>query len=186
MIKDYQPSVCRKQAAIFVTARSYGFTMIELMIVVAIISILAVISIPIYQTYSARAQFSEAMTLAAGIKQRISEVKTFQGQVPTGNGQTVNSRMGLPAPADISGEYVSAVEVLNENTAPVDINKDDANNFPDGTILVEYKTLSAFGSNRFAAISPTFLVGAIKWDCKSDTSKSQHIPAQFRPPVCRP
>ena len=61
-----------------------GFTLIELMIVVAIIGILAAVALPAYQDYTARAQVSEAFTMTSGIKATISEVGQSTGAYPTG------------------------------------------------------------------------------------------------------
>lgn len=168
-----------------------GFTIIELMIVVAVISVLMVISIPIYQSYTARAQLSEGMNLAAAVKQKISEIKTFQGSVPNVN--PANLAMGLPSPGDINGEYVSAVRVRsNPSCQPTSEPISCATLPADGTIEIEYKIASAFGANRIHWIQPFFLSGSIKWDCASDAdpvlnpAASTHVPVQFRPPVCRP
>jgi type IV pilus assembly protein PilA len=157
-----------------------GYTIVELMIVVAVISVLMVIAIPIYQSYTARSQFSEGLNLAAGLKQRIAEVMTFQGNVPSPN-PTVNEAMGLAPPGSISGLYVSAVSVLKTGDVPP---------FTDGTILIEYKNASAFSGQRLHAIQPFFLTGSIKWDCAVDVDNSGtalpgHVPNQFRPPACR-
>ncbi|WP_413772617.1 pilin [Acinetobacter sp. YK3] len=80
-----------------------GFTLIELMIVVAIIGILAAIAIPAYQDYIARAQMSEAMTLASGVKGAVSEVFAQDGTCPT------NGANGIAAATDINGKYVLSV-----------------------------------------------------------------------------
>ncbi len=63
-------------------AAQKGFTLIELMIVVAIIGILAAIAIPAYQDYTARAQLSEAMTLASGLKTKVSDIFSQDGSCP--------------------------------------------------------------------------------------------------------
>jgi len=164
-----------------------GFTIIELMIVVAVISVLMVISIPIYQSYTARAQISEGMYLTAFIKQRISEVMTFQGSIPDTGPTPANLALGLPVPSSINGEYVSAVSVLSNPSCA-----DPTSCYPaHGTIVVEYKVASAH-NNKKHAIQPYFLTGSIKWDCASDADPAKnpaaalHVPIQFRPPVCRP
>lgn len=80
-----------------------GFTLIELMIVVAIIAILAAIAISQYQDYVAKAQVSEAFSIADGLKTKIAEVYTQTAVCPT-NGQVGT---GIPAAASISGKYIA-------------------------------------------------------------------------------
>jgi len=85
-----------------------GFTLIELMIVVAIIGILAAVAIPQYQNYVARAQVSEAFSLMSGAKTAVAEYFITNGTFPADN-----PAAGLPVnPADISGKFVAAVNVL--------------------------------------------------------------------------
>lgn len=85
--------------------KQQGFTLIELMIVIAIIAILAAIAIPAYQDYVARAQMAEAMTLASGQKVAVSEVFANTGSCPS------NGSQGIAAATDINGNYVASVTV---------------------------------------------------------------------------
>lgn len=83
-----------------------GFTLIELMIVVAIIGILAAVALPAYQDYTARSQMAEAMTLASGGKVAVSEFWSDRGYFPT-----TNDSAGLATATAIKGKYVNNVNV---------------------------------------------------------------------------
>ena len=81
-----------------------GFTLIELMIVVAIIGILAAVALPAYQDYTARAQMSEAMSLAGGQKGAMSEYHSNKGVWPANNADA-----GIAPATDIKGKYVAKI-----------------------------------------------------------------------------
>ncbi|EMS5307055.1 pilin, partial [Neisseria gonorrhoeae] len=86
-----------------------GFTLIELMIVIAIVGILAAVALPAYQDYTARAQVSEAILLAEGQKSAVTEYYLNNGEWPANNGDA-----GVAStPTDIKGKYVQKVEVNN-------------------------------------------------------------------------
>ncbi|MBG9091067.1 prepilin-type N-terminal cleavage/methylation domain-containing protein [Neisseria meningitidis] len=86
-----------------------GFTLIELMIVIAIVGILAAVALPAYQDYTARAQVSEAILLAEGQKSAVTEYYLNHGEWPANN-----SSAGVATSAsDIKGKYVQSVEVKN-------------------------------------------------------------------------
>ncbi|ENX0225653.1 pilin, partial [Neisseria gonorrhoeae] len=86
-----------------------GFTLIELMIVIAIVGILAAVALPAYQDYTARAQVSEAILLAEGQKSAVTEYYLNHGKWPEDN-----TSAGVASPAsNIKGKYVQKVEVNN-------------------------------------------------------------------------
>ncbi|HEZ3182770.1 TPA: pilin [Neisseria meningitidis] len=85
-----------------------GFTLIELMIVIAIVGILAAVALPAYQDYTARAQVSEAILLAEGQKSAVTEYYLNHGEWP-GN----NSDAGVASSSTIKGKYVKEVTVAN-------------------------------------------------------------------------
>ncbi|HEZ6493328.1 TPA: pilin, partial [Neisseria meningitidis] len=86
-----------------------GFTLIELMIVIAIVGILAAVALPAYQDYTARAQVSEAILLAEGQKSAVTEYYLNHGEWPANN-----SSAGVASTAtDIKGKYVQSVTVAN-------------------------------------------------------------------------
>ncbi|MBH5588266.1 pilin, partial [Neisseria meningitidis] len=84
-----------------------GFTLIELMIVIAIVGILAAVALPAYQDYTARAQVSEAILLAEGQKSAVTEYYLNHGEWPSNN-----TSAGV-ASTDIKGKYVKEVKVEN-------------------------------------------------------------------------
>ncbi|EMU3977470.1 pilin, partial [Neisseria gonorrhoeae] len=85
-----------------------GFTLIELMIVIAIVGILAAVALPAYQDYTARAQVSEAILLAEGQKSAVAEYYLNHGTWPKDNGSA-----GVASASEIKGKYVQKVEVNN-------------------------------------------------------------------------
>ncbi|CWN58721.1 fimbrial protein (pilin) [Neisseria meningitidis] len=85
-----------------------GFTLIELMIVIAIVGILAAVALPAYQDYTARAQVSEAILLAEGQKSAVTEYYLNHGEWPKNN-----TSAGVASSSEIKGKYVKEVEVKN-------------------------------------------------------------------------
>ncbi len=85
-----------------------GFTLIELMIVVAIIGILAAIAIPAYQDYTIRSQVTEGLNLAADLKAGVAEWYAQEGEWPA-----TELELGVAAATDKSGKYVSQVAVTD-------------------------------------------------------------------------
>ena len=91
-----------------IKATQKGFTLIELMIVVAIIGILAAIAIPAYQDYTIRAQVTEGLNLAGAVKAAVAESFAQTGKWPANNAEA-----GVGSSLQISGKYVTEVAVAN-------------------------------------------------------------------------
>jgi type IV pilus assembly protein PilA len=136
-----------------------GFTLIELMIVVAIIGILAVIAIPVYRSYIIRSQISEGLTLSAGAKEAVSEYFMDRGVWPADNAEA-----GLADKHDIIGKYTEHVAV-NDNVIEIKYGY-DANT----AIFNQKVTLTAEDNG-----------GSIGWVCASaGTVQPKHLPAACR------
>ena len=137
-----------------VIKRQAGFTLIELMIVVAIIGILAAFAIPQYQNYVARAQVSEALSLASGAKTAVAEYFNMNGTFPADN-----KTAGLSDAADISGKYVESVTVA------------------DGVITARFSSgAHAKLDGGSMALTAVDNGGSIGWSCSS-SDISDHLPS---------
>jgi type IV pilus assembly protein PilA len=145
-----------------------GFTLIELMIVVAIIGILAAIAVPAYQEYTVRSQVAEGSELADGVKTALTEFYHNTGRVPPSN-----SSAGLAIPASISGKFVDSV-----NVSP-------------GIITAHFSGSGSFQSSpKIDGLSLVFSAvtsaGSITWNCRGTAGVfASTIADKYRPQVCR-
>lgn len=143
-----------------------GFTLIELMIVIAIIGILAVIALPAYQDYTARAQVSEAISLMEGQKSAVVEYYADKGKWPTNNAQA-----GIAVATDIKGKYVAQVAVGANGALTATMKNTDVNNDIKGKTVV----LSPDVTGNAASSK-----GSFTWTCKKGTVDSKFLPSSCR------
>ena len=141
--------------------KQQGFTLIELMIVVAIIGILAAIAIPAYQDYTIRAQVSEGLNLSGGAKAAVTEYFQDRGLMPVSN-----TEAGLEAATNIVGKYVSSIDAAG------------------GTIVVTYGNSAhqVISGSSIELTPDTSQAGSVQWICASagNAIENKHLPAACR------
>jgi len=136
-----------------------GFTLIELMIVVAIIGTLAALAVPAYQDYTIRAQITDGLKLSAGAKVAVSEYYMDSGDWPNNNNQA-----NLANQNDITGKYTNRLRV-NGNVIVITYGNDAHNAI----------------SNQRVELTAVDNAGSISWTCASAGNiQANHLPAACR------
>ena len=136
--------------------KQQGFTLIELMIVVAIIGILAAVAIPAYQDYTIRAKVTEGLSLAGAGKTAVSEYFSANGTLPADN-----STAGMADPDQISGNSVDNVTVTT-----------------DGLITVVFSAATITGKT--ITLAPTTSDGKVVWNCSGGDLEDKYRPSSCR------
>ena len=150
-----------------------GFTLIELMIVIAIIGILAAIAIPAYQDYTIRSKVSEGLNMSGAAKLAVSETYDSTGDFPAGAAE-VNTAYGLPSPLSIKGTYVSSIEAYGATATP------------PGGVLITYKANlggSPSADGEAILLTPTTSTGTMQWTCGGTATTT--MPSKYLPATCR-
>jgi len=145
------------------TTMQKGFTLIELMIVVAIIGILAAIAIPAYQDYTARAQVTEAINLAAGLKMGVTEYHADHGEFPK-----TNAMLGFAGTTKINGKYVESVAVGADGKITATMKNANVSDGIKGRTII------------FTPTAPNAVSGSYTWSCTGGS-----IEGKYRPASCR-
>ena len=135
-----------------------GFTLIELMIVVAIIGILAAIAIPAYQTYVGRAQMAEALILTSGTKAAVHQYHSDRGKWPTDNAEA-----GLANANQIKGRYVA--QVLIDGV--------------DSIATMQGSGVAAAIAGKTLTLTSTYMGGGYAWTCTT-TAPGAYVPTSCR------
>lgn len=144
-----------------------GFTLIELMIVIAIIGILAAIALPAYQDYVARSQVTEGIALLSGFKSAVSENYGNSGECPD---NITDAQFGIEIEPVIRGAYVDRVRARAGDT-------------PNTCVLIgtfKASGVSKYIQNKTLTLTMTPASGSEVWKCHSADLDGKYLPSSCR------
>jgi Tfp pilus assembly major pilin PilA len=144
--------------------RQTGLNLIEVMFVAFIISLLAIVALPVYQDYTVRAKVTGGIAFVPPVKLRVMEYFLAQGTLPT-----LYSQLGLDVNDFSKGDVVlESLDIVNDPKT--------------GTIEIVFDKLElpAVGDDNTVLFLPTPTNGTLEWDCTQGTMVSR-----FRPSSCR-
>lgn len=172
-----------------------GFTLIELMVVVAIIAILAAFALPMFQDYTKRTRVAEGLAIADGLKTQIVEAYASNSAWPSSNADA-----GLAASSKLNGSAVSGIKVTSStvgmggNAVPSGVgtavgsititytNKIDAT--ANKIVLMAYDTGTAAVAGSGGTAGTAAASGVMRWICRPAASPNG-VSARFLPPECK-
>ncbi len=151
-------------------AAQKGFTLIELMITVAIVGILAAVALPAYQDYTIRAQVTEGVSLASGVKSIVAEFHANNGTFPTQNSDVDYTAQ--------TGKYVSDISIADDAT-------------PAGFITITFgndanANLQDAAQNKISLRAVEGAGGNLVWECRAgDATGATPVLAKYLPTSCK-
>ncbi len=157
-----------------------GFTLIELMIVIAIIGILAAIAMPAYQDYTIRAQVGEGAVMASKLKVADEDYFADKGTFPTQLSDIYGAGSPEATPTNHQGNYVSSMALRGNGEIDVTYGN-NANNAINGNVLTLRPIVSTAGDVSWACAAATVPGGFT--DSGTDATT---VPAKYLPSSCKP